>query len=73
MYTFSICNFQEMVLTLKTVKNSLSDNPLIIMNRSVSTTLQNLMDLIFRDLLDSILKDITLPTSSMKYYFSFNL
>ncbi len=61
-----------MALTLQTVKNSLSDNPLIIMNRSVSTTLQNLMDLIFRDLLDSILKDITLPTSSMKYDFTYN-
>lgn len=56
-----------MATTLQTTKHSLSDNSQIIMNRSVSTTLQNLMDLIFRDLLDSILKDIILPTASMKY------
>ncbi len=59
-----------MAAKLRIAKLSLSDNPPIIMNRSVSTTLQNLMDLIFRDLLESILKDITLPgtnaTSSMK-------
>lgn len=56
-----------MATTLQTTKHSLSDNSQIIMNRSVSTTLQNLMDLIFRDLLDSIHKDIILPTASMKY------
>uniref|UniRef100_A0A0P4YXH5 Sorting nexin-25 n=1 Tax=Daphnia magna TaxID=35525 RepID=A0A0P4YXH5_9CRUS len=59
-------NIKEMATTLQTTKHSLSDNSQIIMNRSVSTTLQNLMDLIFRDLLDSILKDIILPTASMK-------
>lgn len=57
-----------MATTKRTAK--LSDDPQIIMNRSVSTTLQNLMDLVFRDLLESILREITLPgisaTSSMK-------
>lgn len=48
-----------MAANLRTAK--LTGNPPVIMSRSVSTTLQNLLDLIFRDLLESVLKDITLP------------
>ena len=50
-----------MCATLRSKSNMSENPPPIIMNRSVSTTLQNLLDLIFRDLVESSLTDVTVP------------
>lgn len=60
---------QDIAVTVHSPKDSY--NQAIIMNRSVSTTLENLLDLIFRDLVESVLADKThlkaSKASSVKY------
>lgn len=60
---------QDLGLTLHSTEESY--NPPIIMNRSVSTTLQNLLDLVFRDVVEIALRNVIQvrisKTSSVKY------